>query len=269
MDSIGDNVMAIICVVVGVLIIGCALVPIVDKASVITIGEDVTEDRSGTNTLSVTDQYLLGYVESLTVTTDGAKLTVNGNEYTGPEFRAFPRIGDTYYARFYSTNITLMPGLTGSNQVTLANGTFTYSAGMITVTGPDDYTLSMEVSTLAINNAKELTDNPDTELYGRMTTPIDSCIIGEDQKFIYSNGLDVYTTDSTNLPSGVSITKNTNETFATVSFESGAWYGPYVWAGTVIISEQTEEQSEFASLYGMIPVLCILAMAYVLIRRFY
>lgn len=262
MDSIGDNVMAIICVVVGILIIGCALIPIVDNASHITEDTTATVDMAGSNTITGDTRY--AYLDELIITVDGTTTIINGETVTGV-FGVYSQLVNRapVLVRSYH-QVTLNASFTGTEEVSFSNGSVTYSNGTLTATnGTDTYTA--EYNRLFIDRATDLGYDDMTKVYGVVSSP---CIIGEGQLLMLKDGDTSVTMNTTEPPEGVTITKNEGDTFATITF-TGNWYGPLGWEGTRTTGGIETVETEYASLYNMIPILCILGMAYVLIRRFY
>lgn len=265
MDSIGDNVMMIICVVVGILIIGCALIPIVDNASHTTEDTTAVIEMNGDNTVPTTSTSRCADLTTLVITVDGTTTTINGETVTGV-FNVYSRLINTVpvIVRSYH-QVTLDPVLTGGESVSISTGTVTYNEGTLTATDGEN-TYSAQFEHLYINRATDLGYDDLTKVYANISSP---CIIGEGQRLMLVNDDTVITADTTEPPEGVTITKNEGDTFATVTFSSGSWFGPIEWEGTRTTGGIETVETEYAALYNMIPVLCILGMAYVLIRRFY
>lgn len=276
MDSIGENVMAIICVVVGILIIGCALVPIVDNASFITTDTTETQPTSGYNTISGSESGWYGVVDALSIEALGGSMTVNGESFTEssapielkPDYvgAGFGRSTATFKIRVYA----LFDDSIGSgpaDYIDLATGTVTYSNGTLSITGvktdSTEYSHTKSVSELYTNYALSYSNADDTEIYGVTTSPF---VIGENQTATVVSTGQVLDTSTTEYAYGT-ITQNADGTVTVTS--SISVMAPYKWTGTLTTGEITTESTEYADLFQIIPVLCILGMAYVLIRRFY
>lgn len=269
MDSIGDNVMAIICVVVGLLIIGCALVPIVDNAS--STETTVVTETSGYNTLSdnIASSYpdwWLQPVEEIVISVTDSGVIMNDEDYVqDANIFIYPNIGSLVWATVDVSANTISVRNAFGTAATLTSGTISFANGNVTIAGSGsdgEYQASKSTSKLMVTaNGQSFTADP-TTIYGISSTPV---TIGEGQYVRWF--ADIITTESTTLPEGVTMQTNSDGT-ATISWPADSkYYAPYKWEGS--ITTTTTEESEYANLYAMIPVLCILGMAYVLIRRFY
>lgn len=238
-DSISGTVTAMICVVVGLLIIGCALVPVVEQAS-----------------------------------TTKATATGGTNTYTGASWFGTEPLADTNLEITTSNNIMTINGVTypSGNRVELYTGSFgdrdngdrvtNSAADNIKISGKT-YTIDGEtktydwVSTSSIDLAK-LFNNSLSSIYCEMS----SATIGASQAAYGWDNNDAWakiTVDSS-VPDGFSRTTNDDGT-ASVAAPYGT-VGPIEWLKTTVTT------SEYAALYAIIPIMCILGMAYVLIRRF-
>lgn len=271
MDSIGDNVMAIICVVVGILIIGCALVPIVDNASVVEVENTTYEPTSGYNSAS-SDANWFGIVDSISIVNQGRTITVNGEVFDG-NLELKTSYSGTYYSRTlltqYNAVLRVYPAFDSSltNYAEVYAATATYANGVLSITGDlsaeTTYSHSENIENLWVNYALDYSTMDETNIYGLVTSPF---VIGEGQTAKSQNGNITLDTSSTEFEYGT-ITHNDDGTVTVTS--SVNMYAPYKWTGTLTHTETTTTDSEYKTLYGIIPVLCILGMAYVLIRRFY
>lgn len=268
MDSISENVVAMIAVVVGILIIGTALVPIVQHAS---SGTETTEVVTGSNEIDmgelfipVTNSHMIELSLGV-VTIDGVTTQEN------------VRIINDYFSENPSFVCIIEPLMitVGDNDQQLISGTvaLTASQAIITGVGYDDnssYSETFALTDAVISSAPTTIASaaPGTDVYGEAV----SATIGDGQAVYVLYGFpDVefatITTHSTASPtSAATLTKNDNGTVTvTVNPDEGMLYAPMEWSQTVTTSEGS---SQYAALYGIIPIMCILAMAYVLIRRF-
>lgn len=268
MDSISENVVAIIAVVVGILIIGTALVPIVEHASG---GPGTTETVTGSNEYQADWIFPFAQItENYVLKLDDGNATLNGNRINGPMTVAnnSPMDNLNDLALFVLSTSSIIVYDMEDGTITLSEGTITITSNQASVTGdysgdPYENTFSLTDAILYSEDATDLTDNiPASKLYSLMA----SCTIGDGQTlFAYSEDTSVtpITTNSASVPSGMTLTKNSNGTVTVVSPQD-AIIGPIGWSQTIT----TGGTSQYAALYGIIPIMCILAMAYVLIRRF-
>lgn len=244
--DIGENVTAILCVVVGILIIGTALVPIVEHASQ---GGDVTV--TGTNQAS-DDQYFLmvtdntHYTLSIGHTDD---YTINGvavgsvvlKEYVTDENVLTPENPGTYAVNGYAVS--------GSGSYTLQPAEFPVIL-VGAVADPYDTTVALDIPNAVIG---VMTDSTITVSQG-----VWALVDGGTFK-------DGVFYDDAGLPTEfdwITVSENSNGTW-TLSSEGDFFAGPQTWTG-----HETGGTSQYAALYGIIPIMCILGMGYVLIRRF-
>ena len=247
MDSISENVVAMIAVVVGVLIIGTALVPIVQHAS-----EGEGETVTGTNPTDIDDG---GYFLMITDTTRYA-LTIGNDSSTinGLEVSTLAVIEKV------TDNTVLDPTRPG-----------TYTINGNTITGSETYALSaatfpMIIVTDSDNDPSIALDVPNA-VVGVFS---DQITAGPGQSVAWSSGtiVDGVILDSSGEPEDpsdvdwITVTENDNGTW-TISDDGDVFAGPQTWTGRT-----AGGPSQYAALYGVIPIMCILAMAYVLIRRF-
>lgn len=272
MDSIGDNVMAIICVVVGILIIGCALVPIVDNASVVETEETTITPTSGYNTFTEESVKWVGPLAEVVIEADGTSLTLNGENVTTP-MTIYSAIGQSNQYLWFSTSankFVVFPAFSGEAEEMTIKGTVTYSNGQISVTGTKadntPYEQTMSAETLYINYADGYEGAADTAIYGLTSGSFN---IGIGQMAVSQTGSTTVTIETETLPTGMTMTLSDDGSYATITPGSGKWWAPYEWTGTITTTETVTSDSEYKALYNIIPVLCILGMAYVLIRRFY
>jgi hypothetical protein len=273
-DSIAGTVTAMICVVVGLLIIGCALVPVVEQASTVRTDETITTEVSGYNHLNSETNGWFGLVDEVTIATDGTTITVNGETFTenyNPSINsAIGYLGNLAFCNVSNNRLIVTKYLDTSleNSLNLSSGTAVYDGSVLTITGITTgsvpYTYSSDFSQIYAKIPVEYFTEDETEWYGTSSSPI---IIGEGQRCISNSGSTVIETTTTEVSGGITMVNNDDHT-ATLTFESGTWYGPYKWVGYTTTTETTTTESEYAALYAIIPIMCILGMAYVLIRRF-
>lgn len=247
MDSISENVVAIIAVVVGLLIIGTALVPIVQHAS-----EGGGETVTGTNPADIdSGGYFLMITDTtryvLTITIESA--TVNGLDVSNLTVKESVT-DDTVL------DLTV-PGTYTISGYTITGGT-TYALSvaafpMIVVTDPDDDTsIALDVPNAVVGVfSDQITAGPGQSVGWDRGTIRDGVILD-------GNGDPVDTSEI----DWITVTENDNGTW-TISDDGDIFAGPQTWTG-----HTAGGTSQYAALYGIIPIMCILAMAYVLIRRF-
>lgn len=275
-DSIAGTVTAMICVVVGLLIIGCALVPVVEQAS----GTKTTETVTGSNPYSSDVQLSTEVTDDYTMMLADGSVTVNGKQMQGTLYLQnnydFMEGAVNSIFTISSERITVKQE-DGVSSISLNSGTATITPTQIIVTGkeyshPDrDYSV-----THALNDAAIVTSNQSDLVQvapsDKIFTMMNSATIGDGQTMTLFYGdfdnpsIATITTQTAASPtSAATLTKNANGT-VTVSIdnEQGTIYAPIGWSQTVT----TFEDSQYAPLYAIIPIMCILGMAYVLIRRF-
>lgn len=273
MDSISENVVAMIAVVVGILIIGTALVPIVQHAS--QNGE--TETVSGSNTALDWSSYIAFVKGDHVLELDGGAATLDGDPISSIDL-----LNNYSSLDMYGGNIcNVTPDhitVNDNGNVYLSEGTVSITPAQATIAGTEEGTNTSYTGTFALTNAVLSAQDSGTlsaipDVYGYM----EDCTIGDGQTLYleyfsdsnYSDGVSVPITTSTESVSyeGATLTKNSNGT-VTVTLLDGDYYaqilGPIEWSQTIT----TGGTSQYAALYGIIPIMCILAMAYVLIRRF-
>lgn len=265
--DIGENVTAILCVVVGILIIGTALVPIVEHAS----GSETTEIETGLNTrVPDTASYIVKAGETVTYSL-GDGLTVNGTSFTMLSGESGSIIGNELIQVLIGTQkITLYQE---SPKIYLSSGTVTVTSGNIAATGVNQDDSSNYSTNIAVPNI--MLSGPDAFLSFADNSDLSSGLesparIGDGQTLEYIIYGDDEETTGTITTSTISndyftLTHNDDGTITAVWTDADIEvFGPVVWSQTVT----TSEGSQYAALYGIIPIMCILGMGYVLIRRF-
>ena len=266
MDSISENVVAMIAVVVGILIIGTALVPIVQHAS---SGTETTEIETGSNNYDSGDivNYAVKSADTITYSLDSSGLKANGQSIDGSTGTTVMAAGSPL-ADINSIKIKVY----ASPTVELRSGTLTVTHSGVTATGitADSTEVSTELSgtnIMIIGPAETMPFADPTEMIANLSSPAK---IGQGQTLAYTiYGDDIsegtITTETASVD-GLSLTHNADGT-VTVAWDENdvSVEGPIGWAQAVTTSEGS---SQYAALYGIIPIMCILAMAYVLIRRF-
>ena len=265
--DIGENVTAILCVIVGILIIGTALVPIVEHAS---SGTETTETITGSNEY-YEGQYMVNITKGHTAVLEND-------------------LPATFDGMTFENNISILTnGIMGSlvctiepimfvvadNDLQLGSGTVSLSPSQATITGTEynnvgnSYSDTFALTDATISSSEEslmTSIAPPTEVYAFAT----SATIGDGQiiylPYLESGDMKIatITTHTDELPTNdATMTKNDNGTI-TVNNDEGMM-APMEWTQTVTTSEGS---SQYAALYGIIPIMCILGMGYVLIRRF-
>ena len=266
MDSISENVVAMIAVVVGILIIGTALVPIVQHAS----ESETTEVETGLNTrVPDTAEYTVKAGDTITYSL-GDGLTVNGTSFTMIPGESGSIIGNELIQVLIGTQKITM--YQESPKIDLSSGTVTVTSGNIAVTGVNqddssDYSTNIAAPNIMVSGPDTFVSfADDKDLKSGLESP---ARIGDGQTleyFIYVDDEETGTiTTSTISNDYFTLTHNDDGTITAVWNDADIEvYGPVEWSQTVT----TSEGSQYAALYGIIPIMCILAMAYVLIRRF-
>ena len=244
MDSISDNVVAIIAVVVGILIIGTALVPIVQHASG---GEETT--ITGINAGSNDSEYFLLITPDTRYALYSVDETVTINGTNVQEFEIEYRFGSTI-ASYVDLNGTIT--LTGYTMVGADSTTTTLDQFLFPIISS---TNSRNVPNSVIGMTSEGSFIAGTGAFISWET-LDSAGFFKDGEIMDEEGQPLESVE------GLTITDNDNGTW-TLSAEGGHFIGPETWTG-----HTAGGTSQYATLYGVIPIMCILAMAYVLIRRF-
>lgn len=247
MDSISENVVAMIAVVVGILIIGTALVPIVQHAS-----EGEGETVTGTNQVDIDagGYYLMITDTTRYVLTIGSEsATINGlevSELTVKEMVTDNTVLDLTLPGTYTISGT---AITGGTTYTLTAAAFP----MIAVTDADhDTSIALDVPNAVVGVfSEQITAGPGQSVGWSSGTIRNGVILD-------SNGEPADTSEV----DWIIVTENDNGTW-TISDDGDAFAGPQTWTGRT-----AGGTSQYAALYGIIPIMCILAMAYVLIRRF-
>lgn len=269
-DSIAGTVTAVLCVVVGLLIIGSALVPIVEHASETTTETETTEEYSGTNTSSIDRVFWIPEEVTVTCSVSDSTTTINGSEYSHAGSIKIGTSGSNInsYITIDSTHAMVLSTVAVGNSggLTLNEATLTYGNGSLTVAGTTsdsaDFSRTVEAVAIVFENVDGM---PESETYRYLDSPF---TIGSEQKAYAMHGMLITTsTAAADLPEGLTMVLNDNNT-ATLSFSSGYYLGPVNWHSTVTTTETTTTTSEYAPLYAIIPIMLILSMAYVLIRRF-
>lgn len=265
--DIGENVTAILCVIVGILIIGTALVPIVEHAS----GSETTEVETGLNTrVPDTAVYTVKAGETITYSL-GDGLTVNGTSFTMTSGESGSIIGNELIQVLIGIQkITIYQE---SPKIYLSSGTVTVTSGNIAVTGVNqddssDYSTNIAAPNITISGPDAFVSfADDKDLKSGLESP---ARIGDGQTLEYIIYVDDEETAGTITTSTISndnftLTHNDDGTITAVWNDADIEvYGPVEWSQTVT----TSEGSQYAALYGIIPIMCILGMGYVLIRRF-
>lgn len=265
-DSIAGTVTAVLCVVVGLLIIGSALVPIVEHAS----ETETTETVTGNNTIDEQSVSLLGYgvpKKSLTASGSSGSVTVDGQDLGGCVILILQNDGQVSIFQ-HGTQIRLDRSQgeiyrLESLSLTAEDGSFSVEyieegeAG--TISG--SYLLAMITST-ELEPLRAF--GSDDSIFAAMLSPV---TIGSEQSFfcIDTENMSITKVDAESvLPEGMSRTENAD---GSITFEysgSNTLFAPLEWTEETT----TAERSEYAPLYAIIPIMLILSMAYVLIRRF-
>lgn len=266
-DSIAGTVTAMICVVVGLLIIGCALVPVVEHAS-----SGTTETVTGLN--SVTDlssgvECNVENDETITYSLDSG-VTVNGESITMISGESVAVMGNDEIKILIGTAKITVKLVTPN--ILLSSGTVTITSSSIAVSGinqADNSEYSAAITASNVRLSGPYVAFPFAEPKNITTLLSSPAKIGQGQTLTYYDASDesegTVTTDTAS-DSTLTLTHNTDGTLTATwddSNEDLEVYGPMEWTQTV-----TSEGSQYAALYGIIPIMCILGMAYVLIRRF-
>lgn len=247
--DIGENVTAILCVVVGILIIGTALVPIVDHASQ-TEGDIIT----GTNQATADGYYFLMITDQTTYNID-INSTNDAYSINGVAIGAITvveKVSDEIIINLANNGSHTITGytVTGSEACVLSPDLFPciYIGG---VADTDDTSVALTIPNATVGVvAESLTVGSDDWVEIGGATFNDG--------IIYYDGQPVPATDY----DWITITENANGTWTLVSTDYYL-YGPQTWTG-----HTAGGTSQYAALYGIIPIMCILGMGYVLIRRF-
>lgn len=255
-DSIAGTVTAILCVVVGLLIIGTALVPIVEHAST----ETTTEE--GQNIVA-DDAYYLAFLSNGVY---DIQKTSTGGLINGELVGAFDiRLNITDYQTVLSLQIDngvhlYMDG--GNVEIQAAIVTVTDSA--VTVEGSGNMT-SYERSDVPpyLDSQSDIAFG--TIPYSYLSSPVK---IGSSQ-IAYVPTMDGWmTVDGSTEPGTyviaepyvITVAKNGGLTEISWSFDMDI-------LAPITYIEETATASQYSALYAIIPVMLILSMAYVLIRR--
>lgn len=259
-DSIAGTVTAILCVVIGLLIIGTALVPIVENAS----ETETTETVTGQNTIN--NEFLedIGYgVLRNGLTTSGS----NGNDVTidGHSFDTVTILMDDLYlvADSQEAYISVL-GPANSFNLSAENGSYTITGTYLIDNLEDTYEFSGSYSFIAIladlEDIGSIVSNDD--VLAPVTPPV---TIGSSQEFLlFVDGITKKIDIDSVLPDDMTRTANDNGTFTFSYSGSGRLLAPLEWSQETTVTTS----SEYAPLYAIIPIMLILSMAYVLIRRF-
>lgn len=247
MENVSETVTAILCVVVGILVIGTALVPIVEHAS-----EGDGETVTGTNAADIDNG---GYFLMITDTTRYAltigseSATINGQEVSN--LAVIEKVTD-------NTVLDLaVPGTyTISGTAITGNITYTLSAAafpMIIVTDADnDASIALDVPNAVVGvYSEQITAGPGQSVGWDSGTIVDGVILDGSGDPVDTSEID-----------WIIVTENDNGTW-TISDDGDVFAGPQTWTGRT-----AGGTSQYAALYGIIPIMCILGMGYVLIRRF-
>ena len=245
--DIGENVTAILCVIVGILIIGTALVPIVEHASQGS-GETVT----GTNQADIDAG---GYFLMITDTTQYAvtigndSSIINGLEVSAlvvMEMVTDNAVLDPTKPGTYTINGN---AITGSETYALSAAAFP----MIIVTDSDnDSSIALDVPNAVVGvSSEQITAGPGQSVGWSSGTIVDGVILDSSGEPADTSEVD-----------WITVTENDNGTW-TISDDGDVFAGPQTWTGRT-----AGGTSQYAALYGIIPIMCILGMGYVLIRRF-
>lgn len=278
-DSIAGTVTAMICVVVGLLIIGCALVPVVEQAS------KTTEIISGQNTVDAGEGYYY-YADKGKVTLIGeigSATTINGVSVVGDDaliyignFNDLGMGNPTVYVDSSVIEIHA-PETTYTNYTKVVVSMSGRSAHIEATDETETWTTDLNDAAIQLFNVNiEELGLDKSNIYGNTETPS----FGKAQKIYFWNTEFVPVTSADvgtkNIPveeaEGVfyeiTVTDNGGVFSASGKVdtprgeESIIFNAPVEW-----IKEQSTE-SEYSALYAIIPIMCILGMAYVLIRRF-
>lgn len=270
-DSITKTVTAIICVIIGILIIGGALVPIVEQASKTDGGTEMSY-----NTPMVGDEYGGFYAKK-----DSGQLRIavlsDAIEINGVPIEGYMSISLTNaYGQPIGNILHLDNGAVYINGAQLKNATVMFAASTIDIAGEtiegEEYTLKMDATQ---------TDDPYSfsgiysdlfddiihfadilSVYTFLASPA-TFVEGQNIAYQTGDGVGIITIDTQQVDNPYIHVENAGDR-VTVTADSGViLIGPCAW------SVDTEEgPSQYAALYAIIPVLCIIAMAYVLIREF-
>lgn len=245
--DIGENVTAILCVIVGILIIGTALVPIVEHAS-----EGEGETVTGTNQADIeAGGYFLMITDTtryvLTIGSESA--TVNGLEVSGLTVKEMIT-DDTVL------DLTLPGTYTISGNAITGSGTYTLSAAafpmIIVIDSDSDTSIALDVPNAVVGVfSEQITAGPGQTVGWSSGTIRDGVILDGSGEPVDTSEYD-----------WIIVTENDNGTW-TISDDGDAFAGPQTWTG-----HTAGGTSQYAALYGIIPIMCILGMGYVLIRRF-
>lgn len=264
-DSIAGTVTAVLCVVVGLMIIGTALVPIVENAS--ETETTTTETATGENTLNEALSENIGYGvvrNDLAASGSDPNITIDGHTFD----KATILMDDGTTLTITDTNDILMtPGEIELMTFTLSaeNGSYTISA---TTDDNEPYETSGSYSFITI--FVDLEDTrfvaSDDEILAPVTPPV---TIGHDQELLFIDIEDMSCTmvsaDSV-LPDDMTRTENDDGSYTFSYSEPSIICAPLEWTQETTVT--VTETSEYAPLYAILPIMLILSMAYVLIRRF-
>lgn len=252
-DSIAGTVTAILCVVVGLLIIGTALIPIVEHASTETTTEEGQNDVGD-------DPYYLAFLSNGIY---DIQKTSTGGLINGEPIGAFYiRLDITTYMELVSLQIDESVHLYIENDGTIvetqaARVIVTDSA--VTVEGSGNVTSYERSDTPPyLDSQSKLTFG--IPLYSYPSSPVK---IGSSQA-AYAPSMDGWmTVDGSTEPGNygpITVTKNGGLTEI-------SWSADIDVLAPVTYIEETATASQYSALYAIIPVMLILSMAYVLIRR--
>ena len=267
--DIGENVTAILCVVVGILIIGTALIPIVQHASSgeesISIGGYNNDDES----MYVIDLDPLDTISASYTEFEENNLSINGTPIRPRDMVLFGAVGDAFGdsmpdfiimlniddLQVYYNGETYEPSainLSVSNLI----ATFTFDSN-------GEITLTHAVKGCMVNAVDDL--NLDlTRIYipgyTDATFGANQAIFCNSRTYTAENiGTDSFSVNGTSY----TVTVSESADAYRFSIDPEGYFGcPYAWT----VCESSE--SQYAALYGIIPIMCILGMGYVLIRRF-
>jgi len=275
--DIGENVTAILCVIVGILIIGTALVPIVEHAS----QTEESETISGTNQGDGPYYTFITGVHTLKLDDGG---TLDGHPITDGVtlMRSYDFLNTQGEPVCYVSPSEFV--VIDDSTVSLTDGTATITPAQVVITGTDSDSNSY-TQTVALTSTAMLYTQDESNLTSSVpSAQINSkdmaeCTIsdGQSMDLVYWGADDdgtiiPITTSTTSTPyEGVSLTKNSNGTVTVVISDNlpegdyAVINGPLEWSQTVTTGTGA---SQYAALYGIIPIMCILGMGYVLIRRF-
>lgn len=275
-DSIAGTVTAMICVVVGLLIIGCALVPVVEQAS------KTTEIISGQNTVDDNQGYYY-YADKGKVTLIGeiGSTTINGVSIGD---------ADVYIGNFDSLSANNSTVHIGPSEIEIneLETTYTnYTKVVVSMSGRSAHieaTDGTETWTTDLNDAAILMFDVDIDVIkldrSNIYAPADTPSFGKAQTvYIWNQGwMPITSADvgTKNIPSEedegafleITVTDDGGGVFSasgkintpTVELDL-IFYAPLEWTA------EKSTESEYSALYAIIPIMCILGMAYVLIRR--